>query len=90
MTSEFSHLLWSSWFVLRSGGIPILTACASASGGRDGYDIDTNHVFPQGVLAAIALVGGVARDGEARVGTRCEVGLAFSTVAIITLFRGSI
>lgn len=60
-----------------------------AVGGRAGFDMDS-HVFPQGVLAAIALVGGVARDGEARVGTRCEVGLAFSTVAIITLFRGSI
>lgn len=77
MTSEFSHLLWSSWFVLRSGGIPILTACASASGGRDGFDIDTNHVFPQGVLAATTFARDGAGDGRARAGSGCKVGFSF-------------
>lgn len=28
--------------------------------GRDGFDVDTSHVFPQGVLTAITLIEGVA------------------------------
>lgn len=28
--------------------------------GRDGFDVDTSHVFPRGVLTAITLIEGVA------------------------------
>ena len=34
-----------------------------AFGGRAGFDVDASHIFPQCVLAAIALVVGVAGDG---------------------------
>ena len=29
-------------------------------GGRAGFDVDASHILPQGVLAAITLVGGMA------------------------------
>ena len=38
----------------------------SGFGQRAGSDISMNHVFPQGLLAAITSVGGGARDGRAR------------------------
>ena len=34
--------------------------------GRAGFDVDANHIFPQGVLAAISLVEVRAGDGGAR------------------------
>ena len=37
--------------------------------------MDTSHIFPKEMLAAITLVGGRAADGGARTGARCEVGL---------------
>ena len=40
----------------------------SAFYGRVGFDMDAIHIFPQGVLAAITLVGGGAGDGGARAG----------------------
>ena len=36
----------------------------SALGGMAGFDENASHVFPQGVLAAINLIIGVAGDGE--------------------------
>ena len=30
--------------------------------GRTGFDLNTSHVFPQGVLSAIILLGGGVRD----------------------------
>ena len=47
----------------------------SAFDGRTGFDVNTSHAFPQGVLAAITSVGGGAGDGGARAGVRYEVGL---------------
>ena len=32
-------------------------------GGRAGSDVDTSHIFPQGVLATVILLGDVAGDG---------------------------
>ena len=40
-------------------------------------------VFPQGVLAAITLVGGEAGDGGARVG--CKAALPLWSLAVTTL-----
>ena len=34
---------------------------------RDQFDVAASHVFPQGVLAAITLVGGAAADRGVRV-----------------------
>ena len=33
---------------------------------RAGFDVDTSHIFPQGMLATVTLVGDVAGDGGAR------------------------
>lgn len=57
----------------------------SAPGVRDGFDVDTSHVFPHHVLATITLVGGVAFDGGARVCAGCEAGFSLYSVAITTL-----
>lgn len=53
-----------------------------------GFDVDAGHCFPQGVQAAIAVVGGGAGDGGARGGVWYEVGLPLCSVAIIILSRG--
>lgn len=42
---------------------------------RAGFDMGAHHIFPQGVLAPVTLVGGVAADGGARTCTRYEMGL---------------
>lgn len=44
-------------------------------GGRAEFHMDAGHIFPQGVLAPLTLVGGEARDGVARSRTGCEAGL---------------
>ena len=54
-------------------------------GGRAGFDMDASHVFCQGVLAAIILVGGEVGDGCARAGVGYEVGLPLCSVAITAL-----
>ena len=51
-------------------------------GGRAGFDVNRSHVFPQGVLAAITLLGGGARDGA-----RCEPALPLCSVALTTLLQ---
>ena len=56
--------------------------------GRAGSDVSRSHVFPQGVLAAITLVGGGAGDGADRDRARCELGLLLCSVATTTL-RGA-
>lgn len=39
----------------------------SGFGVRAGFNINTSHMFPQGVLAAINLVGSEARDGGSKL-----------------------
>lgn len=51
--------------------------------GRDGFDVDTSHVFPQGVLIAITLIEGMAGDGGASTGW--EVELPLCSVSVTTL-----
>ena len=57
----------------------------NAFGKRTGFDVDTSHIFLQGVLITITSVGGVAGDGGARACTVCEAGLLLCSVAIPTL-----
>ena len=57
----------------------------NAFGGRAGFDMNTSHIFPQGVLAAITLVRSGAGEGGARAGSRCELGLLLYSVAISAL-----
>ena len=54
----------------------------NAYGGKAGSDVDASHIFPQGVLTALTLVGGGARDGRARAEARCKTGLPLCSVAI--------
>ena len=60
---------------------------SSAFGWRDGFNVNRNHIFPHGVLAAITLVVVGAGDEGARVRVRFEVGLPLCSVAIITLWK---
>ena len=46
---------------------------SSPFGWRAGFDMAASHVFPQGVLAAVTLLRGVAGDGGARAGAGREV-----------------
>ena len=67
-------------------GVPLCKVCVpSAFGGRAGFDMDASHLFPQGVLAAITLLGGGAGDEGVRGGAWCEAGLSLCSVAITTL-----
>ena len=50
--------------------------------------MDTSHIFPKEMLAAITLVGGRAADGGARTGARCEVGLPPPCSVAITALSG--
>ena len=57
----------------------------SPFGGSAGFDTDTCHIFPQGVVTTLTLLGAVAGDGGARAGSRCEAGLPLCSVAITAL-----
>ena len=57
----------------------------SGFGGRAGFDTNISRIFPQGVLAAISLVGAGAGEGGARAGARCEVELSLYSVDVTTL-----
>ena len=58
-----------------------------AFGMKAGFNLDVSHVFPHGVLAAITLVVGWAREGGATTGPGCETGLPLCSVAITALSR---
>lgn len=46
-----------------SGNILVPFSLPSAFGGRPGFDLKISHVFGQGLLASVMLVGGEAGDG---------------------------
>lgn len=54
----------------------------SGFAGRAGSDLSLRHVFLQGVLAALTLVGSGTGDGGARAGARCDSGLLLCLVTI--------
>ena len=56
-----------------------------ALGWRARFDVDSSHIFPQGVLSAITLVGGGPGDGWAGTGAECEPGLPPCLLTISTL-----
>lgn len=45
---------------------------------RAGFDVDTNHVFPQSVLATITLIVGVVGVGGSKACAGCETGLSLA------------
>ena len=57
----------------------------SAFGGRAGFDLNISHVLPQGVLAALTLVGDGAGDEGARARARCGVELPLCSVGVTAL-----
>ena len=68
--------------------VSLFSLCVPSDfGRRAGFDMNTSHVFPQGVLAAVTLVGGRAGDGGAKARTRCEVRLPLCSVTITALLR---
>lgn len=70
--------------VLLCGSVPVQTVCPVPLMG----ELDSNghiHILPQGVLAAITLVGGGAGDGGAGARAECEGGLLLFSAAVIFL-----
>ena len=57
----------------------------NALGVRNGFDVDTSHIFPHHVLVTITLVGSVACYRGSRICAGCEAGFPFCSVAVITL-----
>lgn len=49
------------------------------------FDADTNHIFPEGVLAIIPLIGNVVDVGESRACAGCEVVLSLFSLAVTAL-----
>ena len=49
------------------------------------FDVDTNHIFPQGMLAIFPLKGNVVDVGESRACAGCEVVLSLCSPAITSL-----
>ena len=69
------------------GECPCTLPMPSGFAVRYGFDVNTNAVFPQGVLAAItAVLGGAGERGD-RATARCEVGLPLCPVANTALLR---
>lgn len=56
----------------------------NAFGERAGFDVDPSHVFPQGVLEAITLLGSDAGERGTSAGTGCVVGF-LSSVTVTNL-----
>ena len=55
--------------------------------GRAGFDMNTSHIFPHGMLTSITLVEGVPGDEAARTSARCEAGLPLCSVSVIALLE---
>lgn len=49
------------------------------------FDMNTSHIFSQGILTAITLVGGGDGDGRVRARAVSEPGLSLCSVAITAL-----
>ena len=63
--------------------------CASVFSVRAGFDVDTSHILPQGVVTTITLRRGVIGIGEARACTGCEAGLTVCSVVVVGLLGGA-
>ena len=55
---------------------------------RAGFDVDVNHIFPQGVLTALVLVGSGAGGGGMRAEAGCEAKLPRYSVAHYSVGSG--
>lgn len=69
--------------------VTLYSLCVPSGFGQSaGSDISMNHVFPQGLLAAITLVGGGARDGRSRA--RALMSQGFSSAPCQHLLTGCV
>ena len=62
----------------------------SALGGRVGFALETNHVFPQAVLAPVTLVGGVVGVGDSKACAGHEEGLPLGSLGSCCSVRGGV
>ena len=70
------------------GVVSLQTVCVpSVLSGRAVFDVDTSHIFPQGFLAALALVGDRADAGVPTAGARCEARLPFRSVVVTAVLE---
>lgn len=65
--------------------IPVQTACDHVFGTRSGFDGDDSHLFPQGLLATITLLKGLAGVGGSKDHTGYEVGLCLCSMSAAAL-----
>lgn len=63
------------------------SACASGFDGIPGSEVIRGHVFPQGVLEAVILVGITSGVGGAGARDRCEPALVLYSLAVTTLLE---
>ena len=75
--------------VFLCGNVPKKTVCDQCLGRRARFDVDTSHIFPQGVLAAVPLAGVGDGDGGARSSPRHEVVLPLCSVVFSTALSGA-
>ena len=67
-------------------GVSLCRLCVSnVFGERAGFDMDANHILPQGVLAAITLIRHVVGVGVSKACVGCEVGLPLCFMAVTAL-----
>ena len=66
------------------GAIPIQSACAHGFAGRAGFTLNTGHTFPESMMVAVPLLGGVARGGGARARARDELAVWPSAVTSLS------
>ena len=48
---------------------------------KAGFQVNISHIFPQGILAAVTLVGGKTEDDGTRARASCELMLPICLVA---------
>ena len=71
-------------------GMSLYRLCIpNAFGGRAGFDMNASHVFPQGVLAAITVVGGGLEMKGLQLGLGVRWGFP-SAQWLSPLYRGGV
>lgn len=64
---------------------PCVSCVFNVFGARVGFDMDFSHIFPQGVLATITLIGVVIGVGISKACAECEARLPLCSVDVAVL-----
>ena len=83
--TRWKNSIWWSWRRSLIWSIPVQSACPQFLWWESWIDINTNHIFPQSVLADITFIVGWAGNGGDRARARCQAGHPLCSVAINTL-----